>query len=442
LINKTKGMSLIAAIFVMVIFLLLGTTLISILSGDVISAGKQLYHTKAFYAAEAGIEYTMSRLLRNDYDWADNNFTGMGMPFADTDKGYPPSTTPPYPSYTGSARINMVSRDIDGADFTTRVTNAHEGRSGIKDTHWPMTWLWSECILQSNGKASLNAHASLTQRVERYLCPTLNYSMATPMGPINLMFTGGGVMAINYSHPSTAKVISGTTISYGGVVGGVKVDYPNDFPSVGPQWYPLKLEPSDYKKFAKMVVPHDTELIAPYYEGLIYCEGTLHIGSNTAPIKAWRTVIDGSIIAEGDIIIHDQVQVQINANPDSFLPDAYLPAMVAENNIYSDGLGIETLEVTGLVYAGGDKIDLKNWNNTNVNRFDYRGTITVNGMVYCEKEIKLDTSVINLNYLPAVRLTYGVRDTEPTNMNQFNSYGTVNNELRKLAFNESLMHSN
>lgn len=474
MINKKRGISLIAAIFIMVIFLLLGTTLITMLSNDSISSARQLNFMKAHYAAEAGITYTAERILLNDYDWRDNDVGTVGMvDLPAYENGYPTSVSPTYPWYKGNAGYSRIQRTIDDANFSVFVTSVNESAgwapSYLKDISYPEAWLWPECTLKSNGQYA-GSSTRITQRIRKFQHPGLYYAMAAMTGEIDFTPSEPG-SEVHFSHPldhspffvNPASLIANQTISIYTSPVPIPIGNHHLFPSrppdkAGQNWYPVYCDTDNYKKFAVQTI-NDWDIIPQgvIHDGLIYCKGSVIIGDSSLPGR--DVVVDGSIIAENNIIISEGFNLTVNSNPGSFLPDVHLPAMVAGANIFYNGTGIGTLEVNGLVYCGGDEIKLKTflYMNPATGFRGVIGTMTFNGGVYSKKDIILDTPRLYINYDPRVRLTYGVYAIDPSNYGgaypptvfaygsqwydkNHNSKYFMNNELVYLDYNEELMH--
>jgi hypothetical protein len=71
-----KGQILIAAIFVLVIFLVFGMVVASILSSESVSVVKNLYGVQALFVAEGGMHFTILTSLEEDSDWSNNSDFG------------------------------------------------------------------------------------------------------------------------------------------------------------------------------------------------------------------------------------------------------------------------------------------------------------------------------------------------------------------------------
>lgn len=68
----SKGFALIVAIFVVVLFAVLGVVAVSLLSGESIMAMRDLHGIQALELAEAGLKHALAYQLSGDADWSDN----------------------------------------------------------------------------------------------------------------------------------------------------------------------------------------------------------------------------------------------------------------------------------------------------------------------------------------------------------------------------------
>lgn len=68
---KAKGFAVLTVIFVMVIFAVLGTAAVALITGSAQMMTDEYLTQKAFYVAEAGLQYTAGG-LKGDTDWSDN----------------------------------------------------------------------------------------------------------------------------------------------------------------------------------------------------------------------------------------------------------------------------------------------------------------------------------------------------------------------------------
>ncbi|MBU0574034.1 MAG: polymer-forming cytoskeletal protein, partial [Candidatus Margulisbacteria bacterium] len=109
-----KGFALLAVVFVIVFFAVVGLVIVSMLSSESILAQKQLNSTQAFFVAAAGLNFYLTTSLEGDSDWRDN--VGVAKNFG---KGYF------VVSFTADNRnrgtlevtgyVNNVSRKISGS---------------------------------------------------------------------------------------------------------------------------------------------------------------------------------------------------------------------------------------------------------------------------------------------------------------------------------------
>jgi len=67
-----KGFALLAAIFVVIVFAILGIVAVSLMSGENILALRDYNSIRAFHLAGAGLRYTITASLAADTDWRDN----------------------------------------------------------------------------------------------------------------------------------------------------------------------------------------------------------------------------------------------------------------------------------------------------------------------------------------------------------------------------------
>jgi len=72
--GNRKGMSLIVAVFMIVVFSFIGITLVSILSTQSISSSEELLSTQALFLAESGVEIA----IKDNLSIGDNYILGNG----------------------------------------------------------------------------------------------------------------------------------------------------------------------------------------------------------------------------------------------------------------------------------------------------------------------------------------------------------------------------
>ena len=108
-----RGFALIAAIFIIVVFGILGYAVASLIAVDSVSTSKTLRATQALHIAEAGIRYAITTNIDGDTDWSDN--TGFTKSF------YNGSFTVSYSSQSKNI-INVSSTGtINGISRTVQV---------------------------------------------------------------------------------------------------------------------------------------------------------------------------------------------------------------------------------------------------------------------------------------------------------------------------------
>lgn len=115
-----KGFALIVAIFVVVVFAVLGVVAVSLLSGESIMALRDLHGIQALELAEAGLKYTLAAKLTGDADWSDNT-------------GFTKNLSPGYftVSYTYNA-TNRVTLQITGVvSGVSRTIQSTVRRGGL-----------------------------------------------------------------------------------------------------------------------------------------------------------------------------------------------------------------------------------------------------------------------------------------------------------------------
>lgn len=430
-----KGFSLIASIFIMVIFLMLGVTLVSMLSADVYSASRSLNYVQAFYSADGMAGYIINRILKNDYNWENNNFAD-------------PVTTPPlnlpagsgYPvgsgDYLGDANYNALGqRDLDGSfigGFITLVSAPPADNT--PDPHWPATqyWPWVKCVINVPSHAQ-GSHAAVDQEVFRYLCPSLNYAVSA-RGSINIdgqslelhekgdiskpltMISSDNI----YYLPSSPPL---PPIEYPG-----KVSYP---PETTDMWFPLGVDidkfmasfPSD---FIAATIADNADLPPGEYNGIIYGQGTIWI-AGSGPGNT--VTINGAIVAKGGIKIRPGTTLTINSR--RFMPDIYLPAIVAAGNIQGINGSAASISISGLVYSDGF-ISMESTGILEINGAiaASSGSPTTNRGIYLKTAGVQELKIL---YDPVVRLTYGMLDNHPNRGEMLNNtfrFGTWQEVLK------------
>ncbi|OGC04945.1 hypothetical protein A2276_03205 [candidate division WOR-1 bacterium RIFOXYA12_FULL_43_27] len=425
---KKQGVSLIAAIFVMVIFLLLGVTLISLFSADLLSSAKGVNYSKAFYAAEGGVTYAIDKILKNDYRWEDNNYDGSipTTPFnlqPENQVGYPPGSNPPF---LGDGNYNFIRRTLDNSTIGVYLTLIRTKETdNMADPHLleAQYYPWYQCVIASSANSG-NSHASVNRTVYRYQCPTLNYAVAAKED-INLNFLGGTV-TVSYpgSPPPGARLISAMGIPNSTSWAGVNdIDYkryqgdspydPN-IPSNLQQdyWYPISV---DYNFFYNVppgitVRPMAGNIPSGSYDGIVFCANDVTVGE----IGGGSVTINGSLIAMGEVKIRKGVSLTINSKNNQTFPNLYLPALVARS-ISPPNIGESSrqIDITGLVFSETD-INIKS-----------SEPVKVTGAIYAGGEINITAEAgINITYDPIVRLTSFITDNHP------NRDGMSNNGIR------------
>jgi len=73
--SNNKGVALVVAIFVLVVFAVMAVVMISLMTGENILSLREYNSTQAFQLAEAGIRFTVASSLAADSDWSNN--TGL-----------------------------------------------------------------------------------------------------------------------------------------------------------------------------------------------------------------------------------------------------------------------------------------------------------------------------------------------------------------------------
>ncbi len=118
--KKIRGFALIVAIFVVIVFAILGVVVVSLLSGESIMAMRDLHGIQALELAEAGLKYTLAAKLTGDDDWSDNT-------------GFTKNLSPGYftVSYTYNAK-NRVTLQITGVvSGVSRTIQSSVRRGGL-----------------------------------------------------------------------------------------------------------------------------------------------------------------------------------------------------------------------------------------------------------------------------------------------------------------------
>jgi len=78
--EKKRGFTLIAAIFVMLVFSLLVITTSTLVSSEAVNAVRSYYSQRAFYIAEAGLNFVIASSLEGNDDWS--GFDQLSLDFA------------------------------------------------------------------------------------------------------------------------------------------------------------------------------------------------------------------------------------------------------------------------------------------------------------------------------------------------------------------------
>ncbi|NQU16836.1 MAG: pilus assembly PilX N-terminal domain-containing protein [Candidatus Saganbacteria bacterium] len=440
---KSKGFSLIASIFVMIIFLMLGMTMVQLLSGQLISASKEVNYTNALYMAEAGAHYAANRLLKNDYDWMINNLapgaTVVPMRIDNNSFGYPCHDSGDNPSslFIGNWDYNRISREIRNqldnsiGSFQVDITNVKPLFSGPingnigDDPHFKGEFLWSEAKIVSGGYAS-GSESSIEQHVKRYLCPTLKYAVSAGQGDVYVGSTASAYFE-NYDYaappnnvvlstnpgkeslPSEIRFISsgncstswGTGLLFNNspdTMGGqpiFNVAFQND------QWFPMRVEIEDFRKIADNVVTLQTlkndtltSFNAPYGTagGYRFGDGPVVLGSPTQPIRYFKNgdlkisgdvTVYGSIFVNGNIIIEQSIEWPVPVSPRTRVRIISNPN---NNNEYMPALVANENITTGQF----------NNNITELGSIEVEGLIHANGYVGLKLFYKEDLNSIDI----------------------------------------------
>ncbi|KAF0134137.1 MAG: hypothetical protein FD145_893 [Candidatus Saganbacteria bacterium] len=117
-----RGFVLVAAIFVVITFAVLGVVIVSLMSGENILSLRDYNSIRAFQIAEAGLNYTVAYSLANDSDWSDNsgftkNFGGGSFTI----------------SYSDLARKSCVLKSTGTFNGISRSITFGLKKSGIAD---------------------------------------------------------------------------------------------------------------------------------------------------------------------------------------------------------------------------------------------------------------------------------------------------------------------
>lgn len=116
----SKGFALIIAIFVVVVFAVLGVVAVSLLSGESIMALRDLHGIQALELADAGLKHTLAYQLTGDDDWSDN-------------VGYTKNLSPGYFTvvYTYNSKNRVILQITGVVSGLSRTIQATVKRGGL-----------------------------------------------------------------------------------------------------------------------------------------------------------------------------------------------------------------------------------------------------------------------------------------------------------------------
>lgn len=120
--SRRSGFALIVAIFVILLFAVLGVVVVSLLSGENIAALRDYNSVRAFQLAEAGIRYTVASSLAADSDWSDN--AGFSK-----DLGAGSFTI----SYLQQEKRRVILRSVGSVGGINRTLTVNIRKSGLPD---------------------------------------------------------------------------------------------------------------------------------------------------------------------------------------------------------------------------------------------------------------------------------------------------------------------
>jgi len=323
----------------------------------------------AFYAAEAGIENSISELRKNE-KWR-TGFSNIALVWSDG------TTTETVGHYTS----NVADGPVSGS--------------------WPTVWIRSQGMYTNPRDPSQNISRVILAQVAienpaSFFISTL--SDITARSGAN--FTGDILARDVYFKPTTGNIkvtgdvnyirnIDGESDPKVTITGDVNNVPPITFSSVDKQYYSDVASTGGRKIDGNFSYSGDIDRSdLSSSNGVIYVDGDVHISGNTT--ESMHIVASGNIYIEGDITCNSGVQLGLSAAGDVIIPDS------APNN----------LTINAFIRADGGVLEAKG-NPGDKDTLNFTGAIAVRGKDSA-------SSAVNLNAYSS--RVYNYDDTLSTNL--------------------------
>lgn len=317
--KNNSGVAFIAAVLGMLAFGTLGLTLASLVSNRYLGSTEKLQSAQAFYVAEGGVQSILMSQFNGDSDFSDN-ISPTDPPFGATSISLAP----------GQFWVEYLNQQATSVDIrvTARVGQAvrevrvsvGQGGTGI------------QTATMSDGNLSIiNSSGNIFGDVVL----SGNYTIE-PGVTVNGNITQDGSLEIPPIDFNTYESMT-TSTHYGSLA--ISSNYTGDLHVTG-----------------SVVFYGDVT-----YNGLLYVDGSIAFQGSS-------TVINGTVVAEGNIAIQNSGNIQVISQPN---PLGHMPAILAGGNL--DIQITNNVDIQGAIWAN-ENIEVQN-----IDDFDLTGAFLTGG---------------------------------------------------------------
>ncbi|MGC8890012.1 MAG: hypothetical protein ACP5PC_04830 [bacterium] len=287
MIKGKEGIALVMAIFFIVAIAILLSAVLMLNSQEIKATQLQLDGNKAFYYAEAGVEYGLAQVLNGAINLLPGQSADLSSNFKTSLKQ---SSGDSNIDDNTNTNINLIVYSPSTSDykFTCEVKYNKTRRKVMKEVLL-YTGIWSKAMA-SNGDINLDINAGQNGSI------TIN-------GDI---FSNGNITGSK----KDGVTINGTIYAHGKISGfdASVPQYPNSpslqFPSINLNYY---------KSIAQYVYSREDQFINAFKSGQLSGPGVVYVSDNLHIVNLQGLNITGlTIVVEGDIHINNQNEMTID----------------------------------------------------------------------------------------------------------------------------------
>lgn len=302
-------MALVAVVFGMLFFGILGITMATFIANDSQSSLESLEASQAFYVAEGGMQYVLMNQLNGDVDFSDN-VSPTGAPFGGTPISLSPGQF--WIEYFNAVQNSAAVRVTARVGNAVRVIQQTAGQNGSNYQY----------VAMAAGNLNMNSSSG---NMFGDVAMKGNYSISP-----NVTVNGNILTDPNLQVPT--------------------IDF-NTYQNMCTSTYNGNLTiSSDYT--GNLCVTGNVKINADVnYTGVLYATGNISIEGN-------GVVVIGSLVAQGNI--SGDNRTGLHFRPEPLNDDQFMPAILSQGNVSfknSDGSKVE-----GLV-SGTGNLDFSNSDN-------------------------------------------------------------------------------